>query len=424
MKKLGASLRAKPRRVAVGLLVVALVVTAAFVSVGRGSAPDLPTVEVKKGEFVDAIEIRGDIRPLKSVVLAAPMQSGELQIVKLVKNGTMVKAGDVVVEFDGTTLRRTMQEKQSELKQAEAEIEQTTAQARITREQNSTELMRARYNIDRAKLDVQRGDTVSRIELEQSKLALKDAEQKLKELEAKIKSDDTSIEADLASKRRKREKAIFDLNRAERGLQNLQLKAPADGMVNVLPNYRSGGPFGGGEVEFREGDRAWPGAGILELPDLSSVFLEARLDETDRGRLNVDQEATIRIQAIADREFKAKIDRISVLARADWSTWPPVRMFDLRLALIDVDPKIRPGMSAVARIATDRVPDVVLVPSETLFQRDGYPIVYKLAGAAFEEQRVEVARRGREQAIIASGVEPGDQIATRRPGPELIRRAQ
>ena len=181
MTRLGASLRARPRRAVITLVVVALAVTAAFVGVGRGSAPDLPTVEVKKGEFVDALEIRGDIRPKKSLVLAAPMQAGELQIVKLAKNGSLVKTGDVIVEFDGSTLRRTMQEKQSELKQAEAEIEQSTAQGRITQEQNATELMRSKYNIERAKLDVQRGDTVSRIENEQAKLALQDAEQKLRE---------------------------------------------------------------------------------------------------------------------------------------------------------------------------------------------------------------------------------------------------
>jgi multidrug efflux pump subunit AcrA (membrane-fusion protein) len=410
------------RRALIGVIALALALTAAFVGVGRGSAPDLPTVEVKKGEFVDAVEIRGDIRPRRSVVMAAPMQSGDLQIVKLAKNGTTVNAGDVVVEFDGSTLRRTMQEKQSELKQAEAEIEQAAAQGRITTEQNATELMKAKYNIERAKLDVQRGETVSRIETEQAKLAVADAEQRLRELQAKIKSDEASLEADLASKRRKREKALFDFKRAERGLQNLQIKAPAAGMVNVLPNFRAGGPFGGGEVEFREGDRAWPGAGIVELPDLSSVHLEARLDEADRGRLNVGQEAAIRIQAIPDREFKAKIERISVLARADYSTWPPTRLFDLGLVLMEVDPKIRPGMGAVARIATDRVANVVLVPTETLFQRDGYPVVYRLDGSMFEERRVEVARRGREQAIIASGLEPGDHIAMRRPAAELIRR--
>jgi hypothetical protein len=36
---------------------------------------------------------------------------------------------------------------------------------------------------------------------------------------------------------------------------------------------------------------AWPGAAIVELPDLSSVHLEARLDESDRGRLKASQEA-------------------------------------------------------------------------------------------------------------------------------------
>lgn len=421
---LGSRLRAKPVRALLGVVVLAMIVTAAFVSVGRGSVPDLPTTEVKKGEFVDAIEIRGEIRPLRSIVLTCPMQSGDLQIVKLVASGTVVKAGDVVVEFDGSTLRRTMQEKQSELKQAEAEIEQSTAQSRITAEQNSTELMKAKYNIERAKLDVTKGDTVSRLEVEKAKLGLVDAEQKLRELEMKMKSDATAAEADLSAKRRKREKALFDFERAEKGLQNLQLKAPADGMVNVLTNYRSGSMWGGGEVEFRQGDRAWPGAAVLELPDLSSVHLEARLDETDRGRLNTGQEATIRIEAISGKEFKAKIERISVLARGDYTSWPPTRNFDLNLVLTEIDPKIRPNMTAVARIATDRVPDVIVVPTESVFQRDGYPIVYRLAGSMFDEQRIEIARRGREQAIVSSGINPGDRIASRRPSPDLIRRAQ
>jgi HlyD family secretion protein len=417
-------LRKVPRSALITGAVLALAITGVFVGVGRGSAPDLPTADVRKGEFVDALEIRGDIKPLRSVVMAAPMQAGELQIVKLAKSGTKVKAGDVVVEFDGSNLRRTMQEKESELKQADAEIEQATAQSHITQEQNATELMRAQYNIQRAKLEVQKGDTVSRIENERAKLALADAEQKLKELDAKIKSDEASLQADLSNRRRKREKALFDFNRAQRGLQNLQLKAPVDGMVNVMPNYRSGGPFGGGEVEFREGDRAWPGASVVELPDLSSIHLQARLDETDRGRLTVGEEAVIRIEAIPGREFKAKVQRISVLARADFSSWPPTRLFDLGLVLIDVDPQIRPGMSAVARIPTDRVPDVVLVPSESIFQRDGYPIVYRLDGTMFEERRIEVSRRGRELAIITSGVEPGDKVATRRPGVDLVRRAE
>jgi HlyD family secretion protein len=416
--------RLRSRRALAVIAVLAVVAAGAFATVGRGSVPDLPTVEVTRGEFVDALELRGEIRPLRSVVLSSPMQSGELQILKLAANGSKVKAGEVVVQFDGTTLQRTMQEKQSELKQANAEIEQANAQARIVNEQNATALMKAKYDIERAKLDLNRGDTVSRIENEQARLALADAEQRLKELEEKVKSDRTSAEADLSSKVRKREKAIFDLRRAEDGLDKLQVKAPSDGVVNVLPNYRAGSMMGAAP-EFRQGDRAWAGAAILELPDLSSVHLLARLDESDRSRLKADQTASVRIEAVPGKEFKAKIASISMLARIDYqSSWPPPRNFDLDLVLIDLDPRIRPGMTAVARIATERVPDVILVPSEAIFQRDGAPVVYKLAGSEFEEKRVQVAKRGKEQTVVSSGIAPSDRVATRRPAPELIRRSQ
>jgi HlyD family secretion protein len=420
MKRVSAIVR-RPRNVVVTCAVAAIAVVGVFVKAGGGTLPDLPTAEVVTGEFVDTLEIRGEIRPLKSVVLASPMNAGELQIVKLVKSGTVVKAGDVV-EFDGSTLRRTVQEKQSELKQADAEIEQSRAQSRITDEQNATALMRARYDLQRAKLDVTKGDTVSRIENEQAKLIVLDSDQKLLELAEKIKSDKTGAEADVSGKRHKREKALFDLRRAEQGLKNLQLKAPAGGMVNVLPNPRSGDMFGTGQ-EFREGDRVWAGASILELPDLSSIHLEARLDESDRGRLKQGQDALIRIEAVPGRDFKARIERISILARVDFSSgWPPPRNFDLGLILLEIDPRIRTGMTAVARIATQRVPNVVLVPSEAVFQHHGSPVVYKLAGSAFDERVVQITRKGKEQAIVASGVAPGDRVATRRPSAELIRR--
>jgi multidrug efflux pump subunit AcrA (membrane-fusion protein) len=102
--------------------------------------------------------------------------------------------------------------------------------------------------------------------------------------------------------------------------------------------------------------------------------------------------------------------------------WPPVKNFDLGLVLKEPDPRIRPGMSATARIATDRVPGSLLAPTEAVYQHDGRPVVYRLRGSMFDETRIEVARRGREQVAIASGVQPGDKIATRRPDADQIRR--
>jgi multidrug efflux pump subunit AcrA (membrane-fusion protein) len=179
----------------------------------------------------------------------------------------------------------------------------------------------------------------------------------------------------------------------------------------------------GSQVEFHEGDRAWAGAQVVELPDLSSIHLEARLDESDRGRLRVGQAATVKIEAVPGKDFAATVELISVLAKVDFSQgWPPPKNFDLGLVLKEPDPKIRPGMTATARIGIERVPGVLIAPSEAVFQRDGRPVVYRLRGSLFDEQQIEVTRRGREQVAIAAGVAPGDKIATRRPEPEQIRR--
>ena len=417
-------IRPSRRLFAIAGAVVVIAAAGIAINARTGAVPNVTTTDVTRGDFVDYIQIRGDIRPAKSIQLAAPLDAGgELQIVKLVKNGAAVKKGEIVVEFDATQLKQRLMERQSELKTAEGEIEQSLAQTKITAEQRQTEILKAKYDVERAKLDLGKREIVSRLEYENAKLSLGDAEQRLKEIEAKSLSTAAGIEAELTGRRRRRDKAQADVDRTVRSIEALRLEAPADGTVNILTNPRSGGPFGGGGVEFREGDRAWAGAGILELPDLSSIHLEARLDESDRGRLKVGQAATVKIEAVPGKEFAAKVDLISVLARVDFSSgWPPVRNFDLGLVLQDHDPKIRPGMTATARIAADRLPNVTLVPAEAIFQKDGRPVVYRLNGSKFDEQSIEIVRRGREQAAISTGVEPGDKLAVRRPEPELIRR--
>jgi multidrug efflux pump subunit AcrA (membrane-fusion protein) len=79
-------------------------------------------------------------------------------------------------------------------------------------------------------------------------------------------------------------------------------------------------------------------------------------------------------------------------------------------------------MTATARIAADRLPNVTLVPAEAIFQKDGRPVVYRLRGSKFDEQSIEITRRGREQAAVSTGVNPGDRLAVRRPEPDLVRK--
>ena len=252
------------------------------------SVPNLPTAEVTRGEFEEAVKIRGEVKAKRSLTVYAPHTRGGVgdpQILKMAKTGDVLKKGGVVVEFDTAKLRETLQQKRSELKQAEAEIEQGRAQAKLQEEQDLTDLEKARYDVQRAKLEVSKAEILSKIEGEKNKLLLADAEQHLKEEEEKLASDRTKAAADNDGKKQKREKALRDAQVAEQDIASLTLRAPVDGMVTILPNWRASGWFSDSAPPFKEGDRAWQGARIAEFPDISTLRVSGRVEETDRGRV-------------------------------------------------------------------------------------------------------------------------------------------
>jgi HlyD family secretion protein len=404
------------------VLVLGVIALVALTS-RRGAAPDVPTATITRGEYVEYVELRCDVRAAKSVQLTAPMQAGDLQIIHLAKNGATVIPGDVVVEFDGTMLKRTVQEKQSELRQAASEIEQARGQGRLADEQNRTAMLKAQYDVEREKLEVGQRDVVARLDYEKAKLALADAEQRLKEAGEKTRADRAASDAALAASLRKREKVQADLARAERSLVALVIKAPSPGIVSLMPNYRAGN-FMGGEQEFREGDRAWAGAGIVELPDPTTLRLEARLDEADRGRIKPGQHATVRVDALPDREFKGSVGDISLLARVDFSSgWPPPRNFDLQLKLDDRDARLKPGMSATARVAVGSLPGVLLAPAGAVFVVDGRPTVYRVGRHTLEPRVITVLKRGRDQVAISGGISAGDRVSLQRPSETEAKKA-
>jgi HlyD family secretion protein len=403
-----------------GAIVAATIVVAlgaaGFVAVKKGRGPDVPTAEVTRGDFIEIVETRGDIRPFRSVLVTAPYQAGELQILKLVANGSSVKQGDVVADFDALTLRRTLQDKQSELRQAQAELDQATQQSKIDAEQDHTAVVKAKYDVERAKLDQADPQTQAPAEVERTKLLVADAEQRLKEAQAKEAADKSSATTDLGTKKRKIDKIQADIDLASRGLASLQVKAPVDGTVNILPNYRTSNGMGPSQ-EFKPGDRAWAGAQILELPDLSSVHLISHIDESDRGQLKAGQTATVRVDAVPDRSYQGTISDISVLARIDFSSgWPPAKNFDLNMTIDDADVRLKPGMTGVARIAVGKIPDQLLLPSGAVFPSEGRLIVYRRAGSGFDEVPVEIVRRGREQVAVKAALKAGDHVALVIPG--------
>lgn len=403
------SLRGKTAAVLVILLAASGVLLGA-VRLSR-RAPNVPTTEVQRGEFLDSLQFRGEVKALRSVTISAPAEAGDLQIVKISPEGTVVKAGDEVVQFDKTKTEQDLAQYRSALKSAEAEIAQAKAQARLTEEQDKTAVLKARYDVEGAKLEASKQEIVSRIEGEEAKLKLADAEQKLHEAEAKEKSDAALNRATVESKVQGSEKSKYDVARAERALSQMSLRAPSAGTISLLQHWA-----GAGMATYRTGDRAWPGAAIAELPDSTSLRVTARVDETERGRLAANQPVNVQLNSIPDRQFTGHIDKISAIASLDFSSgWPINRNFMLEIALDQSDSRFKPGITGDITVIVDKVPNAIIIPAQALFQKSGDNVVYVWHGGEFEERSVEVGRKSGDKIMVAKGVTSGEQVALRDP---------
>jgi HlyD family secretion protein len=403
------SIQGKAAVIAIVLVAASSVVFGAA-RLGRRS-PTVATIEVKRGEFLDSADFRGELKALKSVTISAPAEAGDLRIVKLSPEGTAVKLGDLVVEFDKTKTEQDLAQYRSSLKSAEAEIGQARAQARLAEEEDKTAVLKAGYEVETAKLEASKQEIVSRIEGEEAKLKVTDAEQKLREAEMKQKSDQTLHKATIESKEQASKKANYDVERAERALAQMTLRAPSVGTIS-LPQHWSGSSM----ASYRTGDQAWPGAPIAELPDATTLRIFARVDETERGRLAAKQPVTVQLNAIPDRQFTGHIEQIGAIASLDFSGgWPITRNFILEIVLDQADPRLKPGISGQITVVVDRVPNAITIPAQAMFQKSGQNVAYVWRGTQFEERVIEVGRRSGDRIMVAKGVNAGEQVALKDP---------
>jgi HlyD family secretion protein len=271
---------------------------------------DLPAATARRGEFQVMIRCRGELMSERSVQLSAPMNVPGMQIVWQAAPNSQVKEGDVVVRFDSSTLRQTLLENKAALQSAQATLDQTVAQSKITAEQDQLDLAAAKVEVEKARLEVTKQEVVSRIQGEESKIDLGLAEEKLKVQQATMDLHNSSSVQKIGSATRLRDKAKQDIELCNHRLEQMEMKAPSNGVVTYLSNFSQGWV---NAKPFKVGDQVWPGSIIAELPDLSTLEMRGKLEEIDRGRVNADQDARILVDSFPEKPFPAKVRMVSPL---------------------------------------------------------------------------------------------------------------
>ncbi len=396
-------LQALPNWLKVALIVVAIFLVVWIVIPGGGS--DLPTARVQTGEFVIDLKETGRLRAENSVTVTSPPVRTNLQIIDLVLEGTLVREGDLLIQFDTTELKRVIDDRLADLDIARANLTRTLAsiESQMASLESSVENAEASYRLAELRLEQMKFEADKRIE--EGKLSLKQAEISLERARHQVVAQRQIDSADVRSLELKIRQAENDLSKSYSDLGRLRITAPAPGLV-IYKEYWKGGEMS----KLKVGDTPWRGMALIELPDLSVMMVETSVSEVDISRLEVGQEVEVKLDAYPDPVFHGEVVDVAVLASVEEGV-SEARVFDVDIRIKESDPLLRPGMSASARIIVDRIPDTMWVPIEAVFVKDGKKIVWEKAGSGFKPCNVSIGERNDNFVIIESGLDENAVVA-------------
>jgi len=241
------------------------------------------------------------------------------------------------VEFDGSSFASALGDKKLAVVQAAGELQSEIAKAETTVAEKDMEVQRRKAELEKARTEVDvPADLYPRRLFQEKQMALdrqRDALAKAEEdltaqrragnLEQRVKA--------LAYKRSERE-----LRELRERLDDLVLRAPRDGLVQIAMNHREG-------RKFLVGDTTYPGWPVASLPQLDAMQVEAQLSDVDDGAVRPGMPAECVLDAYPDRIWKGKVQSVSPIARTQGREGTK-RFFDVIVALEKTAPELmRPG---------------------------------------------------------------------------------
>lgn len=392
-----------------GLAGVAALGAAGWVGVhkfrGTETAGELPVAQAREGEFLAIIRCRGELRAGRSAQIYAPVVPN-LRIAWMVGSGEAVEKGAPVIRFDSSTVAQQLVQKQAQLAQAQASLDQEVAQVRIDSDRDQSELNDARYNVDKSRLGTAANEFVGRLQAEEARIDLGVAEQKLKVQEANIALHAATNTSRMASLTRQRDQAKADVDLTKARMAQMEITAPLSGVVVFVSNNNQG-PLNA--KPFKVGDNVYSGMNLAEIPDMSSLAMDAKVEEIDRGRIGVGKDVQVHVDALPELRIPARITQISPLAELS-TDYPPTRSFRAYAALESPDARLRPGMNGGMDIVIDRIPKAIGVPAKAVFTRDGKPVVFVAERGQYRPVVVQLLARNPDEVAV-SGIPAGATVA-------------
>jgi len=374
--------------------------------IGCAGPPQGEVCTVKRADLVLTVEAAGSLKADESTSVAPPIipKAWNLKIVWIAPEGRPVRAGDPVLAFDDGELRQDLERKKADRDQAVKEMEKQQLELRVQilelegqRAEAESRLRRARL-----KLDVPE-DLVALTERAKDRLEHELAAAEVESLGLQRRLQEESGETQIEILRQRRDRSAERVRELEKGISEMRMKAPRDGIVVHVSNWRGEKKKAGDTVNRMEK--------ILEIPDLRRMGAEAEIDEEDAGRIRVGQPVRLRLEAYPDRQIHGRVAEIApAIRRRSWNS--PLKARIARVRLEGERPDwMRPGMRFRGEIEVERVDHALVIPLEAVVSGSGGPVVTRITPFRRMENSVRLGRRNQTLVEVVSGLKEGDRIS-------------
>lgn len=271
-----------------------------------------------------------------------------------------------------------------QLQQATVDYETAAANYRVaTAAAKDSQLAAARAQIAQAEAAVAQGEA-----------SLASAQSNLQRLQEGAKPEDLAVaEAQVTQ-------AQLGVQQAQLALENVELRAPIDGVVSQL--------------NVKPGEIATQAAPAAVVTDISRFHINAEVDEIDIAKLVEGQPVDIILDSAPEALIKGHVDYIAPTP----TSLGNVVSYEVMIVIDDSDRPLRSGLSATANIITEELNDIVVIPNRAIQidRTSGRAYVEKLVGGVPTRTEIQMGARNEQQSQVLSGVEASDVLAIRSTG--------
>lgn len=372
---------------------------------GREPASQVASVEARLEPFTVLLRGDGQLHAAESVPIVLPPTVGMAQTIAwTVDDFSQVRAGDVVVRFDGVSF-------EEELARAEFEMQRLDLQSRTQDSRQQSELMRIEASLREVGLEralAERFPIVDERLFSRNEIIDALADLGLLDAQESFFSWRQGHHAQLSEAERR-------LLRAQRGtfeqrhelnaqlLAGLEIRAPRDGVFVLETNWS-------GE-KITRGQTVFPGNTIARIPLAGAVEARLHILESEAAGLQVGQRARVRVDAAPERVFSGEVTRVDSVA-APRERGSPIKFFGLTVLLDEHDPELtRIGSRVSAEIIVGERAQALTVPAQAVVEDGSRRRVQVIGPRGSEWRTVGIGLRSPTRVEITSGLEAGERVA-------------